>query len=171
MKEIVLTQGQVALVDDEDYEDLIKMKWHAWYNKNGDSFYAHHSVYNGAGKSPSVIRMHRYLMKVVNPKIKVDHIDGNTLNNQKNNLRVCESHQNNTNMLSLRSDNSTGYRGVTKYFYNGRKKWTAALSVKGKKFRLGYFDSPEEAARAFDKAARELYGEFCGKLNFEDESE
>jgi hypothetical protein len=167
MKKIPLTQGKFALVDDEDYEYLNEMSWHAWYNKNGDSFYAHHSTYRGRGESPGVVRMHRLIMKATNGKIKVDHIDGNTLNNQKHNLRMCESHQNNTNMLQLRSDNSTGYRGVSKYFYNGKKKWTACLSVKGKKFRLGYFDSPESAAHAFDKAAKELYGEFCGKLNFE----
>ena len=167
MKEIELTQNQFALVDDEDFDELSKMSWHAWYNKNGDSFYAHHSVYKGRGKNPGVIRMHRYLMKIKNPKIKIDHIDGNTLNNQKHNLRVCESHQNNTNTRELRSDNSTGYRGVSKYFYGNRKKWTAGLSIKGEKIRLGYFDSAEEAARAFDKAAKEIYGEFCGKLNFE----
>lgn len=170
MKEIKLTQGKVAMVDDEDYERLITMKWHAWYNKNGDSFYAHHSVYN-KGKSPSVIRMHRYILGITDKNLDVDHIDGDTLNNQKYNLRTCESHQNTTNMGDLRSDNTTGYRGVSKYFYNGRKKWTAALSKKGKKIRLGYFDTPEEAAKAFDKAAREIYGEFCGKLNFEESDE
>lgn len=167
MKEILLTQGKVALIDDEDFEELDKMSWHAWYNKNGDSFYAHHSTYNGKGKNPGVTRMHRYLMKIVDPKIKVDHIDGNTLNNQKSNLRICESHQNNTNTKELRSDNTSGYRGVTKYFYNSHKKWTARLSKNGIVTRLGYFDSPEDAARAFDKAAKQLYGEFCGKLNLE----
>ncbi len=167
MKEIPLTQNKIAVVDDEDYESLILMKWHAWFNKNGDSFYAHHSVYR-KGKSPTVIRMHRHLMNVTNPKIHVDHINGNTLDNRKSNLRICQSYQNNTNMRGLRSDNTTGFRGVGEYFYRADKKWTATLSVKGNKIRLGYFDTPEDAARAFDKAARELYGEFCGKLNFEE---
>jgi hypothetical protein len=167
MKEIQLTQRKFALVDDDDFEELNKMSWHAWYNKNGDSFYAHHSVYKGKGKNPCVIRMHRYLMKVSDPKIKVDHVDGNTLNNQKYNLRVCESNQNTMNLKELKSNNTTGYRGVTKYFYNGRKKWVAGANKNKKRIHIGYFDSPEEAARAFDKAAKELYGEFCGKLNFE----
>jgi len=165
MKKIPLTQEKFALVDDEDYNRLMEMTWHAWYNKNGDSFYAHHSVYN-KGKNPSIVRMHRYILGVVDKGINVDHIDGDTLNNQKYNLRVCESHQNTTNMQGLKSNNTTGYRGVSEYFYGSRKKWTAGVSKKGKRIRLGYFDSPEEAARAFDKAAREIYGEFCGKLNF-----
>src|SRR5450631_1957406 len=112
MKEIPLTQGKFALVDDEDYENLISMKWHALYNKNGDSFYAHHSVYN-KGKSPSVIRMHRYLMGANDPNLDVDHIDGNTLNNQKYNLRICESHKNTSNLHGLKSNNTSGYRGVS----------------------------------------------------------
>jgi len=170
VKEIVLTQDQIALIDDEDFDRISKMRWHAWYNKNGDSFYAHHSVYV-KGESPRVIRMHRHILGVTDTNLDVDHIDGDTLNNQKYNLRVCQSHQNTANQVNLRSDNTTGYRGVVKYFYNNTKKWTAQLSNKGKVIRLGYFDSPEEAAKAFDKAAKETRGEFCGKLNFPEDPE
>ena len=168
MKEIQLTQGQIALVDDEDYEELKSMKWYAGYCKNVGGFYAIHSIYMGKEKGKKTVRMHRYVMKTKDPKIKVDHIDGNTLNNQKNNLRLCENYQNCTNRHTLRSGNTTGYRGVSEYFYGKTKKWTATLTVKGEHVRLGYFIIPEEAALAFDKAARGLYGEFCGKLNFEE---
>jgi len=168
MKEIQLTQGKVALVDDEDYEELSKMSWHAWYNKNNNSFYTHHSVYNGSGKNPSVIRMHRHILGIKDNKVHVDHINGNTLDNRRCNLRPVNRSQNTTNATKVRRDNKSGFRGVGEYFYTGVKKWTAKLKKDGKVIRLGYFDSPEEAARAFDKAAKELYGEYCGKLNFEE---
>ncbi len=167
MKEIILTQGKIALVDDEDYEKLSQMSWHAWYNKNNDAFYAHHSVYN-KNKIPNIIRMHRYILGMKDGGLHVDHINGNTLDNRKCNLRPATRSQNTTNTSKVRKDNVSGYRGVGKYFYNGYKKWSAKIKKDGKTVHLGYFDSPEKAARAFDKAAKETYGEFCGKLNFED---
>jgi hypothetical protein len=169
MKTIQLTQNKVALIDDEDFDRISKIKWHAWYNKNGDAFYAVHSVYV-KGKSPKSLKMHRHILGVTDPDLDVDHKDGDTLNNQKYNLRPCKRHQNTSHMLGLRSDNTTGYRGVSKYFYGNIKKWVARVHSKGKSISLGYFDSPEEAAKAFDKAAKELYGEFCGKLNFPEET-
>ena len=61
------------------YEELSKLIWHAWYNTNGCSFYALHSVYVGVGRNPRAIRMHRHILGITDTKIHVDHINGNTL--------------------------------------------------------------------------------------------
>lgn len=157
MKEIQLTQGKVALVDDEDFEELNRFKWFA-HNNHGYTFYAMRTV------DEKAVRMHRVVLGVTKGQI-IDHIDGNGLNNQKSNLRVSTKCQNNSHLLKKNPRNTSGYRGV--YPNRKNKSWIAQISFENNQVYLGSFKTPEEAAKVFDKKAKELFGEFCGKLNFE----
>ena len=170
MKEISLTQGKIALVDDADFEILSQYKWQA--RKVRGKFYAGRGEYLGKinGKYKIVcIHMHREILGVSDINIQVDHINGYGLDNRRENLRLASPSQNRRNLNGLKSNNSSGFRGVIKRKDKKNDKiWRARISgPDGKRKNLGQFKSPEEAAISFDGAAKELYGEFCGKLNFE----
>ena len=154
MKEIKLTRGQVAMVDDEDYEMISRHRWYS--NKAGDNWYAHRQ-YRDNGKQVLVL-MHRLITDA--PKGKnVDHIDGNGLNNQKKNLRLCSHTQ---NLWNQRKRNK-GYKGVTRH--PNSDKWAVHITHHHETIYLGCFTCQEAAARNYDKLAKILYGEFAC-LNF-----
>lgn len=157
MKEIQLTQGQVALVDDWNYEDVNQWKWYAMWDKHTKSFYAMRHTSKSSGAKP--VLMHSYIAKT--PKgMKTDHINHKTLDNQEANLRVCTNSQ---NLMSRgkQSNNTSGYKGVS----NNRGKWRAQIRTNGKVKFLGYWDTPEDAAIAYDVASRLIHGEY-GFQNF-----
>jgi hypothetical protein len=158
MREIALTQGKVALVDDEDFEELNKHKWSACKLKH--AYYASRSVCH-KGKE-STVKMHREILKVADPKILIDHKDHDGLNNQKYNIRTCTSSENQMNKKAV-VGSSSKYIGVC--WHKKDKKWQAAISVNKKQKYLGQFDCPIKAAIARDKKAIELHGEFAN-LNF-----
>jgi hypothetical protein len=171
MKTIPLTQNKFALIDDEDFEKLSSMKWHA--RKIGNKFYAGSGKYLGKinGKYKTVnIHMHHFILgieKIDCNKIQIDHKNGNGLDNRKENLRIATPSQNRRNLSILKRNNTSGYRGVTKRGDAKKDSWRARIYLpNGKRKTIGHFKSAKQAALAFDKAARELYGEFCGKLNF-----
>jgi HNH endonuclease len=149
VKTIPLTQGKVALVDDSDYEFLSARKW---YYKEGYAACNTPGTYNR-----KTIRMHRLLMS---PGVgqQVDHINGDMLDNRRENLRICTPTQNAANKR-LSISNKTGYKGIRKR-QSGR--WEARIDARS---TLGYFDTAEEAALAYDARARERFGAFAA-LNF-----
>lgn len=150
MKTITLTQGKVALVDDEDFERINQFKW--YYGEG----YAIREIQTGVGrKARKTIRMHR--MVTDTPEgMEVDHINHDKLDNRKTNLRVCNRLANGKNkMMSKR--NKSGYKGVHARY--GR--WVAVIRFNWKLYHLGVFDTPEEAARAYNKAAVEYFGEYA----------
>jgi hypothetical protein len=150
MKEIKLTQNQVALVDDEDFERLNQFKWCA--NKIGNTFYAISSInIDGIKKN---VYMHRYIISGKH----IDHIDGNGINNQKINLRICTHKENMMNQYK-RSNLSSIFKGVS--FYKPTKKWRCQININGKNTYLGCFISEIEAAKAYNKKAIENYGKFA----------
>ncbi len=152
-KLIPLTKGKFAIVDAEDYELLNRYKWHV--NKGGRTYYAR------SQEKGKPIRMHRLITDA--PKgLFVDHINHNGLDNRKKNLRLCTRTQNARNRLPRRGGFSK-YKGVS--WNTKRKVFIAAISVGGKKQYLGYFDDQIKAAKAYDKKAKELFGEFA-YLNF-----
>lgn len=144
-KLIPLTQGKYAIVDNEDFDRLKDINW----KFNGG--YAHN---NNLG------RLHRNIMDVKEGDV-VDHIDGNPLNNRRNNLRVCTQQENIYNSRPSRT-NVSKYKGVTKL---NEDKYLARIYKEGKVMRIGLFSSAEEAGRAYDTKAKELFGEFA-YLNF-----
>jgi hypothetical protein len=160
MKEIQLTQGKVALVDDDMYEYLNQWKWQA--NKNGNKFYAKRSIKVSQGKQKT-ISMHRFITKNINPKMHTDHLNGNGLDNRKINLRICTNSQNAMNQ-SKQINNTSGYKGVSYYKNSINKKWMATIKLNNIKIYLGLFIDPKDAASAYNAAAIKFYGEFA-KLN------
>lgn len=160
MKEIKLTQGQVALVDDEDYEWINQWKWHA--QRSGDGFYACRTeTKNGKHK---LISMHRLIAETPHLLI-TDHINGNTLDNRRANLRPCDYRQNMYNSIGKVKTSVAGYKGVD-ISTNPRlkKKYRATIFVNGRHVFLGCFYTPKEAAMAYDKAAVKYFGDFA-RLN------
>ena len=150
MKEIQLTQGQVALIDDEDFYRCLLYTWVAKKRNNDDGWYV------VAWKKGSVgnIYLHKYVMRTDK---EVDHIDGNGLNCQKSNLRIVTRSQNMQNARPYRGGSSP-YKGVSKRA-NGR--FQVNIRVDGKLIYLGTFADEIEAAKRYDKAAIELFGEYA----------
>lgn len=156
MKEITLTQGKVALVDDGDYEWLSRWKWYAWWNPKTRSFYAVRTDH------PYRIYMHRAILGLTKGDgLKGDHVEpSRTLDNRRENLRIATTSQNGMN--SRRGiGNSSGYKGVS--FDRSRNQWMACIKVNYKNIFLGRFGSPELAYMAYCTASKKIHGEF-GRL-------
>lgn len=143
-KEIPLTQGMVALVDDKDFEWLNQFKWFA--QKINHTIYVCRNAPYIDGKRPQYIYMHKSIISCIAPSI-IDHIDGNGLNNQRSNLRVVTKRGNALNCIHRRIPKSSKYPGVS--FNNARKKWVSAIRYKGVNFFLGYFSEEDVAAQAY----------------------
>ena len=160
MREIQLTQGQVAIVDDDMFEWLSKWKWRASKSTHTKSYYAVRMPKRLLGKR-AVVLMHREIMRAKNGE-NVDHINHDTLNNLRENLRICTRSQ---NMMNQRkhANNASGYKGVTKH----GSGWKARIVINGRLRHIKTWPTPELAALAYDKAAKENYGEFAN-LNFPD---
>lgn len=157
----------VVLYDAEDEELVETHTWHVVHKTaSRDRF-----IYARTSIKQRQICLHHLIMNT--PKgMHTDHINGNTLDNRRSNLRICTAQQNFQNR-KLRSDSSTGFKGVSyqkkrKGMINALSKpWRAMIASGGRK-NIGYYATAEEAARAYDAKAKELHGKFA-KLNFPDE--
>lgn len=153
MKEIELTQGRVALIDDEDYDIVSLYNWHTRRTTRSD--------YAATTRCGKTLHMHRMVM-LAPAGLEVDHINGDGLDNRKSNLRVCTVKENRRNRRPSRGQrrSSSGLKGVQK---NG-KKWASYITVDYQKHYLGIFTTKEMAARAYNSAAKKHFGEFA-RLN------
>lgn len=152
---VPLTRGLSCIIDDED-ADLAEYTWKA----ERAIPYAYRTKGRGSVRR---ITLHRVIMsrkmgRDFAPGERVDHIDGNALNNTRDNLRVCTPSQNSTN-IGLTRRNTSGYKGVT---WNKRyRKWQASITVDRKCKYLGSFATPQEAYAAYCEAALKYHGEFA----------
>lgn len=151
-KQIKLTKGWRTVVDDDDYDELSKHKWHYC---NG---YAQR--YTGGRLHRKTLLMHRVITNAP-AGYEVDHINRDRLDNRRCNLRICTRGQNQMNK-NTRRDNTSGYRGVV--YHKRTKRWRANINAGGAGVHLGYFDSSADAARAYNAAALRFHGEFA-RLN------
>jgi len=163
VREIPLTQGYVALVDDEDYDRVMQFKWHVDIEKRPgksrpDVLYARRS-YKVGGKKVRCERMHHFIL---GSRERVDHADLNGLNNQRSNLRHVSASQNCANRRKSQYSRSQ-YKGVS--YVSERGNWRVVVGHHGKSIHVGCFRDEEEAARAYDERALAIHGEFA-RLNF-----
>lgn len=151
MKTIQLTQGQVTIVDDDDFESVSKYKWYAQRRRN--TFYAVRHI--KSGDKYINLQLHRFLM---NPKtgMCVDHRDCNGLNNQRMNLRVC-THAENTRNLRHKRKNAAKYRGI---YMSSSGKYIAKVRFNYKQYNSRSFPTSDEAITAHREMIRSLHGEF-----------
>jgi hypothetical protein len=156
MKEIPLTQGKVAIVDDEDYEYLNQWKWCVT-----DTGYA---IRQASRPSKKGIRMHRVIMQTPDG-MDTDHINGNKLDNRRCNLRICTRSQNLQNSLA-HSNNTSGRKGVS--WSTLHQKWVAQIKTNTGYHYLGLFSDIADAVKTYDVAARKYFMEFA-RPNFQEE--
>lgn len=155
MKEIKLLGGYTAIIDDEDFNRIKSYNWFADLIKNKNITYIYAAVYVQKDYVRTGIYLHRLILNA--PKNKwVDHINGNTLDCRKCNLRFCTPRQNVQNQKVIKG--KIKYKGVTE---SGDKFRSRIRDNNGKRLNVGTFDTPEEAAKAYDKKAIELRGEFA----------
>jgi hypothetical protein len=142
-----------AIIDDEDFE---RVSQYSWFLIPKGYVVSHHR-----GGKRRLLYLHRFVYP--SSAKHVDHRDRNKLNCQKDNLRPANGTQNAAN-AGIRRDNTSGYKGVC--WHKQRQKWNAQINVNGARKYLGLYDTPIEAAKAYDEKAKEVFGEFA-YLNFE----
>lgn len=151
MKTITLTQGQFALVDEEDFEELNQYNWCAWARKSPQghvlTYYAIRTVYSNNTKA--VVRMHRVVANTP-PGLDTDHINGDGLDNRRCNLRVVTRTQNGRNRTNKAASRRSSFRGVS--WHKQHRKWYASMSAGRVQKFLGLFASEHAAAQAYDDA-------------------
>lgn len=158
MKEIQLTQGAVAKIDDGDYCRIAAYKWYYIKNNRHGGYAVRSETVSYDPYRRRRVWMHHEIYGPIPFGYEIDHVDVDGTNNQKSNLRLCNRSQNACNG-HLRSDNQYGTKGIRYHAPNG--KYQARVIVNGRRVSLGYYFTVEEAARAYDLAARLEYGEFA----------
>ena len=149
MKEIPLTRGQVAFVDNEDYERVSDHKWFVSSNKGGHNLYAATSI-NIGGQYKNV-RLHHFLFGMPPVGKVYDHINGNGLDNRRENLIIVTQRQNGQNKHIKKSSKYPGVSWNKKF-----KKWQVRVRIGNKKPSFGYFTDEEKAFDAYKAALFEL---------------
>lgn len=158
--------GYSVIIDDEDYPIMLEHNWSIWKNKKGTHIYVYCNMYD-TNKLKYSMMLHRYLMDCKKGDGKdVDHINGDTLDNRRQNLRIC-THKENTHNAKLSRANKSGYKGV--YFSTERNKYRAGITLNGIYKHIAYANTAEEAARLYDVAAIRYYKEYA-RTNFPKEN-
>ena len=157
---IALPSGDLVTVDEQDFELLSTMCWVLKVESDGRRYA--HGYLPGEGHRGKRVLMHRFILGITDPLVKVDHRDGDGLHNSRRNLRVSTNTQNIRNQRPHRDKRTAKFKGV----YQSRPgKYRAQIECQRKKIHIGTFAEEETAARAYDAKAVELFGEFA-YLNF-----
>lgn len=158
VKQIPLTQGKFTIVDDEDYSDVSKHKW--LYHKSSGGYALRTVCEKGNSKNRQTVILHRVIMRAKTGE-QVDHINNDSLDNRRCNLRITTSSGNSKNRSKLRPLSSI-YKGV--HWCKRSKLFVAKIKKDYKVYPLGYFKCEKEAALVYNEAALRMHGEFA-KLN------
>jgi len=156
MKQIPLSQGKFATVDDDLFDFLSQWKWH--FSNTGYATRAQYiGMFNGKCKN-KVILMHRL---IANPPkgVQIDHISGDKLDNRLSNLRECNHSQNQMNSSQSRNGSRSKYKGIA--WHKTRKKWLCQFNKNKKCYFVGWFNEEIDAALAYNFAIVEHFGEFA----------
>lgn len=148
VKCVPLANGTWALVDERDYERVMQFNWCSY--SNGRTTYA----------QSDHVTMHHFILQ---KQSEVDHINGDGLDNRRDNLRICTHSKNGMNRRKHRTKTSSRFKGVS--FFKPLQKWRAEITIRPNRYYLGVFADEVEAAKAYDRAAIEKFGEFA-HLNF-----
>jgi hypothetical protein len=154
MQKIKLTQDQYALVDNEDYTELSNYNWYASFDIDIKGYYATRVDYSK--DKPERILMHRFVMNVLKGEY-IDHKNHKTLDNRKQNLRICSCSQNAMNRKGCKNTSSK-FKGVT--WDKKSNKWHVQIFVKGKQKYLGLFELEIEGAKIYNKYAKKYFGNY-----------
>lgn len=152
VKAILLTKGMVTLIDEQDYERVSQYNWSA--TKHHDRWYVHRTAHGQAKKK---IFLHRFILDAPEGLV-VDHINGDSLDNRRSNLRLCSSSENGMNRGKTKL-NTSGFKGI--YLNKQTGRWVARIGINGRHIHLGTFDSREVAATVYDEAAQFCHREFA----------
>lgn len=153
---ILLTDGHHAKIDVDDHSLISNYKWHAWRHPKSGYVYARRRIYDSLSKTERIVYMHRELLAATSGQL-VDHKNHDTLDNTRSNIRIASSAQNSQNSR-LRRCNTSGFKGVQ--WLSANRKWRAFISNNGSTLHLGLFKDRVEAAKAYDRAAVKLFGQF-----------
>ncbi len=151
---IALSSGKRAMVDDEDYIRLSSYKWSVMKTWDG-MWYAFRTASTKGGKPKRTVYLHRAILNAPKNKM-VDHRNGKTLDCRRKNIRLADKYQNQWNRKKVK--NASGYKGVRR---NSKNRWDAGIVYRGKYRYLGNFKDPKDAAKAYDRAALRLFGDFA----------
>lgn len=158
MKIISLTKRKITVIDNEDSDRVSEFSWQATRNGLKGIWRARRGVYDPETQKTRTEYLHNFIMRPPEG-FRVDHIDGDGLNNRRSNLRVCTTQQNNSAFRRKERGTSSKYRGVSWHKQNSR--WRVQIQTAGKVYHVGCFVSEEAAARAYDAAAHKYFGEFA----------
>ena len=162
-RRIYLGEGEWTILDQQDYYRYCDFKWGVSVNET--KIYAVCNIKNGPGQI-RVARLHREIMEAP-AGLFVDHRNGDSLDNRRDNLRLATPFDNQHNRQKTKSKTSSRFIGVS--YDKSHRKWLAKIGYRGKRIFLGRFNTEEAAARAYDAAARKYHGEFA-RLNFPEET-
>jgi hypothetical protein len=157
---LIISKKYNVLIDDEDLDKIQKFKWSIYLLRKTKPYVRMVKTKN----NKKGIYLHRFLLNLDNPKVQVDHINGNSLDNRRCNLRICKNPGQNAINRPKQKNNNSGYKGVflrKDKDYINKNIYRAAIRVNQKLIHLGNFTDKKEAAKAYNKAAMQYFGEFA----------